>query len=199
MAELFVPLILTPGFGGIYLREVRGVDEMVVDDTGTRAALTLIDGLLSEDRSFSPEGGAVMPEGRSAAQPARIDVAKIVTADRDRILAHIYMGVYGPKIASTLTCGHCTEQFDLDFSLDDLLSHFPLDPASNDEGVYEDGEARKFRLPTGEDELEAARFAPEEAETMLLDKCLLTGGATGEPDEHVSLQAKMWAVAPILN
>lgn len=186
MSELFVPLILTPDVEGIRLREVCGADEMAVDDTGTRSALHLIRRLLSEDY-LSPKD-------------ARIDVAKIVTADRDRILAHIYRTLYGPKIASTLTCGHCTQQFDLDFSLDDLLSHYPLDPAGNEEGIYEDAVAGRFRLPTGEDELQIACFAPDAAVTVLLNKCLLNDAVEGEwATKQAGLQAKMWAVAPILN
>lgn len=181
MQGLYVPLALTPGMRGVYLKAVTGTDELVVEDTSSRSALLLLEGLLSKN-SFQ-----VLNSGAAAG---------IVTADRDRILAHLYLAIYGKKVSSTLTCTHCTRPFDIDFSLPDMLRHYALDAPLSNDGLYELEPTVRFRLPTGEDELAIVGVPLQQAEKMLMEKCIISNTPEAYAD---GVQQRMTALAPVLN
>lgn len=183
MGNIFVPLRLTNSVSGIYLHPLRGADEMLVEDVSTRTALLLLDQLLHR----------VHPEQATGS----FKVADIVTADRDRIFASLYMSMYGNKIESAITCRHCGSPFDLDFSLPSLLDHYQLSSASAaPDGIYEIEQETRFRLPTGEDELLLTEFSETTAEDFLLSRCLIKGDI-----KKVGglVQEKMAEIAPVLN
>ena len=178
--DLFVRLRLTPGAEGIYLRSLRGVDEMTIKNTGTKNLLSLIESL-------------IQPTTASA----KVGAAQIVTADRDRLLASLYISIYGAKIESAVNCKECEEKFDLDFRLDKLLKHYELStvPLPVD-GIYEIEPGICFRLPNGEDELFINQFRGAEAERQLFERCLLKG----DPEtDNEKVQTKMAELAPVLS
>ncbi|MBD0255140.1 MAG: hypothetical protein ICV83_05430 [Cytophagales bacterium] len=182
MGGSYVPLALTPGIRGVYLKALTGAEELAVEDTSSRSALRLLAGLLSED-GLAPGNGSL--------------VVKVVTADRDRLLAHLFLATYGNKVSSTLACSHCAKPFDIDFSLPDLLRHYAIEaflPAGD--GTYELAPAVHFRLPTGEDELAIAHIAPQQAVQLLLEKCIVSS-TPGVYAERV--QQRMAEMAPVLN
>jgi hypothetical protein len=183
MNSFFIPLQVTPGIEGLFLKPLCGMNELSVEDIGTRTALTLLESLLSKDNSKHSANN--------------INVSKISTADRDRILAHVYISVYGPKIESTSNCENCNIPYDLDFSMADLLNHYPLEPKLLlDDGTFQTESGSSFRLPTGEDELLLAALSPPDAEDFLMTRCLVKG----EPNnDNVSIQRKMSEIAPVLN
>jgi hypothetical protein len=184
MPELYIPLTLTSGLNGIYLKAISGAEEIAVDNASSRVALQLLDGLLSKNR-FQPVNGNCP------------NVTKLVTADRDRVIAQLYLSVYGSKVESTLTCMNCAKQYDIDFSLHDLLNHCAIEAGlSLANGTYELEPTVRFRLPTGEDELLIEGFSPEKAEKVLMERCILSNTPESLSD---SVQKRMAEIAPVLN
>ena len=176
--NLFIPLRLTPGVGGVYLRSLNGADEMAVENTGTKNLISFIESLM-----------------QPAATGNKINAAQIVTADRDRLLALLYISMYGTRIESTLSCTACRQKFDLDFSLDELLRHYqPAAVSAN--GQYEVEPGISFRLPNGEDEMMINAFTGAKAERQLLERCLLEGNVETDNEK---VQLKMAEVAPVLS
>ncbi len=176
--SLFIPLWLTPGAEGVYLRSLNGADEMAVENTGTKNLLSLLESLM-----------------QPTATGNKVQATQIVTADRDRLLALLYISMYGTKVASTVTCMACSEKFDLDFSLDELLMHYQP-AAASDNGRYQLEPGISFRLPNGEDEIYINEFAGPEAERQLLERCLLEGNAETDNEK---VQLKMAELAPVLS
>lgn len=178
--DLCIALRFTPGVGVIYLKSVRGTDEIIIKNTGIKNLMIFLDSLIQP----APTGD-------------NIQASQIVTADRDRLLATLYISIYGAKIESTVTCKECDEKFDLDFRLDDVLQHYqsPTVILSNN-GKYEVEPGVSFRLPTGEDEMLIDGLSIAEAEKELIKRCLLEG----DPEVNSeNVQAKMEEVAPVLN
>ena len=176
--NLFIPLRLTPGAAGIYLRSLSGNDEMAVENTGTKNLIGLLESLMQPGITAN-----------------KVNAAQIVTADRDRLLALLYIHTYGAKIESTVNCTACGQKFDLDFWLDELLRHYQL-AAVSDNGQYEVEPGIRFRLPTGEDEIIINGLAEAEAERQLLERCLLQGNAETDNEK---VQLKMAELAPVLS
>ncbi|HMG91595.1 MAG TPA: hypothetical protein VK589_16170 [Chryseolinea sp.] len=173
-------LINTPGRPTVALRELNGFDELMTEGNGTRAVLNLLRNVVV---SYSSES-IPAPE-------------KIVISDRDYLLSGIYRNAYGSRIQSVLKCHTCTTPFDMDFSLDDLvssvrgsISEHPCD----EEGFYLNDDCR-FRLPDGEDELAVAGLPLGDAEKSILDRCIYTRGSVME---QADVQLLMKAVAPLL-
>lgn len=178
--NLFIPLRLTPGAGGVYLRSLSGADEMSIENAGTKNLVNFLQLLM-----------------QPGATGNRIDAAQIVTADRDRLLALLYISLYGAKIESTVNCTACEEKFDLDFSLDELLRHYQPSPAAvSENGRYQLEPGISFRLPNGEDEMFINGLLGAEAERQLLERCLLEGNAERDNEK---VQLKMAELAPVLN
>ena len=179
MAELFVPLQITPGINGVYLKSICGKDELAVEDTSTRTALALLNGLIAGDKDH------------------KLNAAKISTPDRDRILAYLYISIYGPKVESTITCDKCKEPFDLDFFLTDLLGHYQQYPElQQKDSTYRIESGGVFRFPNGEDELLLNDVPQSVAENFLISRCLIKG----DPEkDSAEVQTRMAEIAPILN
>lgn len=218
MASLFIPLQLTPGIPGVYLKPVCGVNELRVEDLGTVTAIDLLQGLLSvvDARASGDKASGDRASDDSASDDKvfnimvaddhtsdnktsekGFDVSKIVTADRDRILAHLYISVYGSKVESTLSCEACEKQFDLDFSLHDLLNHYRIEPGLQvKDGVYQVESGSSFKLPTGRDEVLAASYSQNDAEDFLITRCLIKGDVVKDRE---AVQTKMAEMAPVLN
>src|SRR4051812_32289365 len=166
-----------PQGGWVGLRGLSGSDEESVDGSDTPAALALLDRLLV---------GA--PE--AAALPA---------PDRDRLLASVLRADFGGRVESTLHCAGCDEPYDLAFTLDAIEEHVDAEAAAagcvrEDGGIFRMPDGRRFRLPTGADELALAALPPAEVDAALVDRCLVGGPAA---DPAPVLEA-MRAVGPIL-
>lgn len=178
--NLFIPLWLTPGVEGVYLRSLCGTDEMSIQNTGTQNLVNLLESLIQPSTSGS-----------------KVPATKIVTADRDRLLALLYISMYGYKVESTVSCLECRQKFDLDFSLIELLDHYQPSPVTAlESGKYELEPGISFRLPTGEDELLIDGYRGAEAEKKLLERCLLEGNAETDNEK---IQVKMAELAPVLS
>jgi hypothetical protein len=176
--HLFIPLRLTPGAGGVYLRSLCGADEIALENTDTKNLIQLLESLMQAE-----------PNGN------KVGAAQIVTADRDRLLALLYISMYGTKIESTVSCRACGQKFDLDFSLDELLRHYQPALITNN-GLYQLDHSISFRLPNGEDELSINDLNGPEAERKLLERCLIEGNADTDGKK---IQSKMAELAPVLS
>ena len=177
--NLYIPLRFTPGAEGIYLRSLTGADEIAIDNTGTKNLIRLLNSLI-----------------QPATANKKVDAAKIVTSDRDRLLARLYIAMYGSKIESTVSCKECGEKYDLDFSLDKLLKHYqPSTTLQPEAGNYEIETGICFQLPNGEDELSINGFKGVEAERQLFERCLLEGNLETDNEK---VQKKMEELAPVL-
>lgn len=180
-----VVLQFSPARQRVVLRELCGRDELAVEDAGTPAALGLLNRLLVN-----------RPEAAGESVPAE----KIATADRDRLLAAVYTHTYGPRISSTVHCRYCPDRFDLDFSLDDLVAHTrgETDPAlarQTGDGSFRAAGGYHFRLPDGADELAVLGLGDQQAEQVLLQRCLLAGNPASD---GAAVQQLMAQIAPVL-
>lgn len=169
-----------------HLRELTGRDEQAVSGTSTADAICLLDALLSSALTQEAE---------------RLCAVDLAAADRDRMLAIVYERAFGDRIESTLTCTRCTQPVDLHFSLRQLTAS--LNDPCGVEGLRPLGSARfeavggaRFRVPTGRDELDAADFEQNEAESLLLNRCA-EGGAW--PGGAGAFQEMLDEVAPLID
>ncbi len=177
-----MPLAVTPGITDVYLKAITGANEIAVEDASSRSALLLLDGLLCESSNQPLDGDTV---------------ARIVTADRDRLLAHLYLSIYGNKVNGTVTCTHCKEPFDIDFSLLKLLQHYTIRaPLPSPDGTYHLEPSVHFRLPTGEDEILIAALPAQHAEKMLIENCIVSDTPEAFAE---TVQRRMIELAPLLN
>jgi hypothetical protein len=178
--NFFIPLQLTPGVDGVYLRSLTGADEMIVENTGTKNLVSLLESLM-----------------QPSATGNNLHASQIVTADRDRLLASLYISMYGTKIESTVKCAACGQKFDLDFLLDELLRHYQPDVAAvSENGSYQLESGISFRLPNGEDEMFINGLTAAESERLLLERCLLEGNTETDNEK---VQLKMAELAPVLS
>ncbi len=167
-----------------YLREICGSDEQSVEGTGTVEAIRLLDRLLVA------VSGTYIGPGKAA---------KLTTADRDWLLAAVYMRTYGSRIESTVNCAKCKAPYDMDFSLEELISHVDSEAHQMEEssdGVFGSLDGCRFRLPTGEDECAVLGMSPEEAEKALLERCIVEPNQDYDPE---ALQTAMRDIAPVLD
>jgi len=167
-----------------YLREICGSDEQSVEGTGTVEAIRLLDRLL-----VAVSGTHIGPG----------QAAKLTTADRDWLLAAVYMKTYGSRIESTVNCAECKAPYDMDFSLEELISHVDSEAHQMEEssdGVFKSPDGYRFRLPTGEDECAVLGMSPEEAEKALLERCVVESNQDYDPE---ALQRAMRDIAPVLD
>jgi hypothetical protein len=157
------------------VRELTGADEMAVDGTGSRAALSLLARV------------ATVSDGRA---PGRL-----AAGDRDRLLACVYRRTWGDAIRSTLACRACAARFDLGFSLRALQEHLDAgaaqaEPRADREFLEAGGE--RIVVPCADDELAAARqAAPVEA--------LAAAACPETAFPAATVAARLEALAPILD
>jgi hypothetical protein len=180
----YVALELRTDKGFAALREIRGQEEWLVNGTDTLVAIHLVDCLLVDIPSVHCKPGSA---------------AALTAAERDRLLAAVYCRLYGRRVVATLTCQACHQPFDLDFDFGDLLEAGRVDKLpfglTSDGEIYELPGGARFRLPTGEDELAIAPLSPEQAEEVLLKRCMVDGA----PESVQGIQEAMEALAPLLD
>lgn len=170
-------------FGRVHacLREVCGHDEMLVASDDTRTALRLIDRLLVAGEGLWP------PPGQAAA---------LTAPERDRVLAEIWLRTFGSRITGSPRCAACGALFDSSFRLEDLLaSVWPHPPAT--EVALPGG--RRYRVPTGADELAVAGLAREDALRRLVARCALSDGADTTAADALEVNAALERAAPVLD
>ena len=172
-------------FGRVHawLREVCGHDELLVETDDTRTALRLLDRLLVAGEGTWPPPGAA---------------AALSAPERDRVLAEVWRRTFGPRIVGSPRCAACATLFDTDFQLDHLSGVlWPTPPATS----IELGDGRRFRVPTGTDELAVAGLPPAEAVARLVTSCsegALPSADRGAPDV-AAVTARLEREAPVLD
>ena len=185
MSSRFFPLGRTHGVSGIFLKELDGHAEMKITDTGTQSVLELLNDIMI---SKMPDGSPLSP-------------GDIPIADRDQILADVYLSLYGSRIETTVSCAYCDDFFDFRFSLDELIDHITdrdstLEVSLCEDGNYELPGGIVFRLPTGKDELAIMGHSTGQKEKILLDRCIIKGEEKAEKD---IIEDAMTQVAPMLD
>jgi hypothetical protein len=178
-----IPLRFAGSGLAIRLRELTGRDEFEVQGTNTSNAINLVSSLI--------EGGP--DEGSS------IKAMDLVASDRDRVLAGVYTRAFGDRIESTLTCVKCSELFDLNLSLRQVMQVVEekqdYDYRSLGNGQFETSTGARFRLPTGKDELELAGLSSDLIESELLRRCAEDNNWL---EERASFEELLERVAPLL-
>jgi hypothetical protein len=184
-----VPLYFAPGSRWAGLREMCGFDEQSVSGTGTIDAIRLLDRLLVAEPGVPVDG------------PGKAN--QLTAADRDRLLAAVYMHTYGTRIKSSFDCSSCSAPLDIDFSLQDVLQSLHTGGSTGKtkvekgpDGTFKLANGLRFRLPTGEDECEVLGLTPQEAEAALLARCVVDGDSKAK---RKKLQETMRNIAPILD
>lgn len=183
MSVYSFPLRYSSSAGQVFLRELNGHDEMLVDETGTLGVLKLLNGI-------------IVPFPGTDANKI-VAAEKITVTDRDFLLSGIYQYTYGPQIESSLNCIACFAKYDINFSLAELEKHHfngPRHPSIDSDGYFVTENVR-FRLPTGEDELAIWGLSMEAAEKLLLQRCV-PAITSDQPD--LDLQQAMEELAPVL-
>ena len=101
----------------------------------------------------------------------KIDVSLLTASDRDAILAALYRQYWGDSIVSTLTCNHCTEQFDLSFSLAELQDHLKnkvLDwKLERNAEVKIEAQSQNLKIPIFDEESNLSEMNPKAARKHL--------------------------------
>ena len=162
--------------GGV--RELNGYDEHAVSGTDTFNALRLISNVTG----------------------ASGDVSPLTASERDRLLASIYQRNFGERIRSTTTCSSCSNLFDLDFSLGELLRVMqtaeppPVEPEDDD--IWRLPTGVRFRVPAAEDEIAVAGLDASEAEQALATWCVVD--AAGQADAVEQVASALDEMAPLL-
>jgi len=186
MPDCQVPLKFFESRPWAYLRELRGHDEQSVKGIGTPDAIRLLDRVLVATAGHCVEPGMAK---------------QLVTTDRDRLLGRIFINTYGPRIESTILCDSCKAKFDMDFSLEGLITFIEETPCESDvakdpKGFYRLSDGRVFRLPTGEDECAILGMPPVDAERAVLGRCVVEGDPSEDPG---AVQKAVKNLAPVLD
>lgn len=184
MHSTAVSLRFAPGEARVFLRELTGRDERQVAGIRTEDAIQLIEAVLLPSRD----------EGVS------MQVEDLVAADRDRILAQLYLRAFGDRIESTLRCEVCDSQFDIDFSLQKLAGMVEHGSPKRDyapvgANLFEAPGGWRFRIPTGRQERAVAALDRDAAEEALFEACI---PETGDRPEMTQVQTALDEVAPLL-
>lgn len=151
-----IPLRFTePGFIA-HVRELTGREEFGVLGTNTANAVNLLSAVIEDGKSFT--------------------AADLVASDRDRLLAAVYEIAFGDRVESTLTCGRCSQPFDLSFSLRQVIDAVDEKAARVEwkalgDGAFEGADGKRFRLPTGRDELALSGLGSDAMQSLLLKRC----------------------------
>lgn len=181
-----VQLLCSRRPGWAMLRELCGHDEETVGGAGVLDAVALVDRLLVD----AP--GAAIATG---------DAAELAVADRDRVLAAIYVRAFGSRITADLPCAQCGVKFELELELDAVAGELAAQTTRADAGWYRVGDGPRFRLPTATDELAIADLPAGDREAAIQVRCLDDGGGAGAPGPLGTdqLSAEMERCAPLLD
>lgn len=183
---------LNPGLAGgrwLYLRPLCGHDEAGIDARYPFSATELLDQLLVE-----VPGTAVGP-GKAW---------EMSITDRDRALAALYQKYYGNRVEAVIRCTACSENFEVSFSVDDMLKQLdtviPAQVEGPDrEGLFVLNGGTRLRLPTSTDVRFAITKCPESAEQALLERCVTSHDAVGAIEDIEILQSVMEQIGPVLD
>jgi hypothetical protein len=160
----------------LMLRELCGLDVLTVHGVDTRSAIELLDRLL------------VTRNAQVAA------AAELTVPERDRALAAVYQRTFGNKISGSPRCLQCDSPYDTDFELSDLVQTLwrELPPR-----VVTTATGRRFRVPTGTDELAVGHLEPDAAARAIAARCAVDG--TGSADDSLELSQLLERAAPVLD
>lgn len=193
-AKYFV--FLAHGVGIASLRAITGVEEQSLETNNSLTAIELINQLLVDTPLASVKPGSVMD---------------VPISERDKLLASIYIDLFGADIENTITCDVCAEQFELNFSLDDIQkSLISLQQTAqeqlgkrlslNDDHSYtldaESDSEVTFRLPNGQDELRLLNELASDATPRLVENCILKKSKDTDCDELETVVEKL---APMID
>ncbi|MCX6243079.1 MAG: hypothetical protein NTU98_00090 [Bacteroidetes bacterium] len=178
-----VPLRFLNGMNWVHLRELCGKDEQSVAGTRSVDAMCLLDRII-----VFPGQEQLLPRSAILAVP-----------DRDRVLMAVYFNTYGNTVRSTVICSSCKKNYDVSFSLEEWYRELqkPAERKPNGKGTeypFKTPRGVKFRLPTGEDEMEVVSMEPGQAEAEMLRRCIPEGTLKYNSDQ---LQKSMQEVAPL--
>lgn len=155
----------------IRLRELRGHDEAVLEPGDPWATTQLLGRLVVDglgDHAF--------------------DSWALSVSDRDRIAAALYERLYGPRVESTIGCGACGEDMDIEFELQSIVREPVFDGLdeidAGADSALEGGDAAELprprwlheslgplRAPTVRDQVELARWPDAERVVELARRC----------------------------
>jgi hypothetical protein len=155
------------------LREPAGRDELSLAGVDTSAAVALL------DRLVEPQ----------------VATGELAASDRDRLLAALHRSLWGDRIVSSLECAGCGAMYDLSFELSGLEDSLEAGrEASRAAGArrIEDKDGRAYRLPSAQDEEDAATRGRDAGRAMLAAS--IADGL--DPD---ALDMRLEALAPILD
>ncbi len=99
-----IPIRFAEGNQWVHIRELTGADEQAV--TGSRS----IDAILLLNR--------IIQSGPGVKRVVKSECLTIT--DRDDVLFALYLNTYGPLIETSYLCPACNQQFDINFSLEEL-------------------------------------------------------------------------------
>lgn len=164
------------GLPVVSLGPVTGWSQEAVTEPSSAAAMALVDTLMDQTGNRSVSAG------------------DLAIADRDRLLAAVYVELYGNRVETTLTCGACHQLFDLDFSLVELIDHCEpvLDPTDSANWTLNGWE---LRPPTGTDQLSVAELDPGKAAVALLERVCPQAGV----DRRQEVAERLEQVAPTIS
>lgn len=166
----------------LVLRELNTEDEQSIVGIATRDAVQLIQRLVVDTEATKQKA------------------SRLISMDRDMLLAAIYTHTFGSRIQGTMTCPDCEEPYDYDFDLEEirnqLLSGFE-EPAVHFRGDdvlfrFNDNE---LRLLNGEDEINLENADTTEANRILLERTCPNYSSENEIDVEQLLSE----VAPIMS
>ena len=161
-----------------HVRSLTGAEEELLGDSGA--------GPLPAERTTELLAGCVKRIG--AADASTELVRGLTVGDREALLLEVRRLTFGERIDASVTCpsAACGERLDLELGIGDLL----LQPYEEEEewqeaSVSSAGSARRvrYRAPTGGDQEDAARLAPDlgAATRLVTERCARVAGADGEP------------------
>jgi len=205
LPAVHVPLKMLPGVAA--LRQISGHDEQAIIDTDSITAINLLDRLLVDTHL-----GGIKP-GQAVNLP---------TAERDFLLAQVYIDNFGDRIASNHDCVHCGARYEISFSLSELVTRVDSERLKKIKELVEFSESKiaagadvaiphfllkngvALRVPTGREELQLLKTDPDQAEAVLLACCINTE-ASADHDSGKAITASqpeilqaMEALAPLL-
>src|SRR5712692_9934785 len=107
-------------------------------------------------------------------------LAEFSVGKRDSILLSLRESIFGPEMASLVTCMGCGEEIEMMFNVADVLvaqsAQSPTE-LSLKSGEYE----LRLRLPNSRDLIVAAQAGLQESRGVILDRCLLSASTGGAP------------------
>jgi len=179
------------------LRALSGADERSVVDIDTATAISLIDRLVEKNRHTTLQPGSAID---------------LPTAERDRILAEIYVQNFGDDINASIQCEHCEKTFDTHFTISNLIQ--TLNQASEkarlefieyvekdrkkipgcDLYILKSGD--KLRLVTGRDEISILNMDHDHAAEYLFKSCVVNSVAKNDFKHAFKIMEK---VAPVID